>query len=58
MLYSLNPLVGIIDLFRWSVTGSALYVPSVIISAAVILFLLALGVWYFRRTEKTFADII
>ena len=58
LLYSLNPLVGIIDLFRWSVTGSPLYVPSVGISAAVILVLLALGVWYFRRTEKTFADII
>lgn len=58
LLYSLNPLVGIIDLFRWSVTGSPLYFPSVIISAAVILLLLALGVWYFRRTEKTFADII
>jgi lipopolysaccharide transport system permease protein len=58
LLYSLNPLVGIIDLFRWSVTGAPLYVPSVIMSAVMIFLLLALGVWYFRRTEKTFADII
>lgn len=58
LLYSLNPLVGIIDLFRWAVTGSPLYLPSLVISAVMILVFLALGVWYFRRTERTFADII
>jgi lipopolysaccharide transport system permease protein len=58
LLYSLNPLVGVIDLFRWAITGSAIYWPSVLISSVVIVLLLGVGVWYFRRTERTFADII
>jgi lipopolysaccharide transport system permease protein len=58
LLYSLNPLVGVIDLFRWAITGSTLYVPSLVISAVVIVLLLVIGIWYFRRTERTFADII
>jgi ABC-type polysaccharide/polyol phosphate export systems, permease component len=58
LLYSLNPLVGIIDAFRWAILGSPIYVPSAAISAAVIVVLLVLGIWYFRKTEKTFADII
>lgn len=58
LLYSLNPLVGVIDAFRWAITGSSLYMPSFIMSNVMIVVLLFLGVWYFRRTEKTFADII
>lgn len=58
LLYSLNPLVGVIDAFRWAITGSSLYMPSFIMSSVMIVVLLFLGVWYFRRTEKTFADII
>lgn len=60
LLYSLNPLVGLIDAFRWSIVGSSvpLYLPSVAISGAMIVLLLVGGIWYFRRTERTFADII
>jgi lipopolysaccharide transport system permease protein len=58
LIYSLNPLVGLIDAFRWAIIGSPVYVPSIMISAAMIVLLLALGVWYFRKTERTFADII
>jgi len=58
LVYSLNPLVGVIDAFRWAITGAPLYVPSLVISGVTILLMLVLGVWYFRRTERTFADII
>jgi lipopolysaccharide transport system permease protein len=60
ILYSLNPMVGIIDGFRWCLTGGHvdLYIPGFLISIAVSVGLLVLGVGYFRRTEKTFADHI
>jgi len=58
LIYSLNPLVGVIDGFRWAITGASVYAPSLVISAAAIIVMLVLGVWYFRRTERTFADII
>ncbi|MHB2169131.1 ABC transporter permease [Alsobacter sp. R-9] len=59
-LYSLNPMVGVIDGFRWCLLGgqSQLYVPGFAASLVVIGGLLALGIWYFRKTEKTFADLI
>lgn len=60
LLYSINPMVGVIDGFRWSICGrgAALYLPGFILSMAVTGFFLWLGIWYFRRTEKTFADVI
>ncbi len=58
LIYSLNPLVGVIDAFRWAITGTPIYVPSLVISAVSIVLMLLLGVWYFRKTERTFADII
>lgn len=58
LLYSLNPMVGIIDGFRWCILGDEMYWPGFFVSAAVILFFLWLGIWYFRRTEKSFADNI
>jgi lipopolysaccharide transport system permease protein len=59
-LYSLNPIVGVIDGFRWAVAGRAepLYWPGLATSAALTLFFLWLGVWYFRKMERTFADVI
>jgi lipopolysaccharide transport system permease protein len=59
-LYMLNPLVGVIDGFRWSILGRAFALdPQAVITAAVIaLGSLALGVWYFRRVERRFADVI
>lgn len=59
-VYVLNPLVGLIDGFRWCILGSATppapeaLAASAIITAAA----LVLGVWYFRRMERTFADVI
>jgi len=61
LLYSLNPMVGVIDGFRWALcrggTGD-FYMPGFILSLTVILGLLMIGIWYFRRTEKGFADVI
>jgi lipopolysaccharide transport system permease protein len=60
LLYSLNPMVGVIDGFRWCILGgeSPLYIPGFILSIAIILFFLFLGIYRFRKTEKTFADLI
>ncbi len=59
-LYSLNPMVGVIDGFRWAVIGdvSAFSIVSFAISIAICLVILALSIRYFRKTEKTFADLI
>lgn len=54
----LNPLVGIIDGFRWAIIGSPLDMTAVAVSVAATLSILALGVWYFRRVERSFADVI
>ena len=58
--YSLNPVVGAIDGFRWCVLGgqSSIYWPGFIVSLIIVLISLWLGIVYFRRTEKTFADLI
>jgi lipopolysaccharide transport system permease protein len=58
LLYSLNPLVGVIDAFRWSIIGTPVRASSIYISAGMIVLMLVLGIWYFRKTERTFADII
>jgi lipopolysaccharide transport system permease protein len=59
-LYSLNPMVGVIDGFRWCILGgqSDLYLPGVAASLAVAGFFLCFGVRRFRRAEKSFADLI
>jgi lipopolysaccharide transport system permease protein len=59
LLYSLNPMVGVIDGFRWAICrGTPIYLPGFFISIAVITLFLLVGIWYFRKTEKTFADVI
>ncbi|HZY26248.1 MAG TPA: ABC transporter permease, partial [Bacteroidales bacterium] len=60
LVYSLNPMVGVIDGFRWCILGgqSKIYVPGMILSIGFTFLLLFFGIWYFRRTERTFADII
>jgi lipopolysaccharide transport system permease protein len=60
LLYSLNPVVGVIDGFRWCLLGGAspLYLPGFLLSLGVIAFFLWLGIRYFRRTERTFADLL
>ncbi|MCF8246274.1 MAG: ABC transporter permease [Saprospiraceae bacterium] len=58
-LYSLNPMVGIIEGFRWCLLGeSSLQFGQLMVSLAVTFFILALGIRYFRKTEKYFADLI
>jgi lipopolysaccharide transport system permease protein len=60
LLYNLNPMVGVIDGFRWCILGtdSSLYMPGFGLSLIVASIVLWLGVRRFRRTEKTFADLI
>jgi lipopolysaccharide transport system permease protein len=60
LLYSLNPAVGVIDGFRWSLLrgASPLYWPGVFMSLATGLALFVSGLWYFRKMENTFADVI
>jgi len=59
-LYALNPMVGIIDGFRWSILAghTPLDLHAVKVSVAVTLAFLLVGVWYFRRMERSFADVI
>jgi lipopolysaccharide transport system permease protein len=59
-LYALNPLVGIIDGFRWSILGGTmpLDLQLVAVSAAATVIAVAVGVVYFRRVERRFADVI
>lgn len=60
LLYSLNPMVGVIDGFRWAIFGgsSPLHTPGFLLDWLVIGLFLWLGVRRFRRVEKTFADLI
>jgi len=60
LLYSINPMVGVIDGFRWALLGgkSAIYWPGFLLSIAVVAITLVTGIIYFRKTEKTFADVI
>lgn len=58
--YSLNPMVGVIDGFRWAILDgkTELYWPGFLLSLLLTLMLLIGGLWYFRKTEREFADII
>jgi lipopolysaccharide transport system permease protein len=58
-LYSLNPVVGIIDGFRWCILGgqSPIYLPGFLLSICVSLFFLWLGIRQFRKMERSFADL-
>jgi lipopolysaccharide transport system permease protein len=60
LLYSLNPMVGVIDGFRWCILGGAtvLYLPGLAMSLCVTAFFVWFGIHRFRKTEKSFADLI
>ncbi len=60
LLYSLNPMVGVIDGFRWCILGNdtSLYLPGFFLSMGLIIFLLIFGTSYFRKVERSFADVI
>ena len=58
-LYALNPMVGVVGGFRWALLGeAALDVPVLLVSTSVVLILLVSGLFYFRRMEDSFADVI
>ncbi len=60
LLYSLNPMVGVIDGFRWAILGGGaqLDLPGFILSLGLVSLLLISGIGYFRKMERTFADVI
>jgi lipopolysaccharide transport system permease protein len=60
LIYSINPIVGVIDGFRWCILGgeATIYWPSLLISLVVTVFFLWFGIRQFRKMEKTFADLI
>jgi lipopolysaccharide transport system permease protein len=58
-LYSLNPMVAVIDGFRWSLLGTTqLYVPGLVAGTATSIVLLVIAVYYFKQTERVFADVM
>jgi lipopolysaccharide transport system permease protein len=60
LLYSMNPVVGVIDGFRWCLLGgeAPIYWPGFALSLVVIIAFLWVGITIFRATEKTFADLV
>jgi lipopolysaccharide transport system permease protein len=61
LLYSINPMVGVIDGFRWAILGgdsNLFFQPGFWLSLTLVFLLFWSGIWYFRRMEKTFADVI
>ncbi|MDA8325157.1 MAG: ABC transporter permease [Nitrospiraceae bacterium] len=57
--YGINPMVGVVEGFRWALLGSKTALgPSVIVSASSAILVLVSGVFYFRHMEKTFADVV
>jgi lipopolysaccharide transport system permease protein len=60
LLYALNPMVGVIDGFRWAILGGdiQLHTGGFAISVLLAALLLVLGLWNFRRLERTFADVV
>lgn len=58
LLYSLNPMVGVIDGFRWCLLGDPMHWPSFLISIFIIIIFLFGGIYYFRKMERSFADNI
>jgi len=57
-LYSLNPMVGVVQGFRWALFGGMPPDMTLLVSAIAVLFLLISGLFFFRRMEKTFADVV
>lgn len=58
IVYGLNPLAGVIQGFRWALLGASPPDELLVVSIVIVLFLLVSGLFYFRRMERTFADVI
>jgi lipopolysaccharide transport system permease protein len=59
-VYSLNPMVGVIEGFRWAILGGEFVIPwpGFLLSLVLVGLLLAGGLWYFRRTEQRLVDVL
>jgi len=58
-VYALNPMVGVVDGFRWALLGTVAWPgPTVFVSMGAVAVLLVSGLFYFRRMERTFADVV
>jgi len=58
-LYGINPMAGVVEGFRWALLGTQMTVgPMILVSAVAAVILLVSGAFYFRRMEKTFADVV
>jgi lipopolysaccharide transport system permease protein len=58
-IYGINPMVGVVEGFRWALLGTGQAPgPIIIVSSLAALILLLSGAFYFRRMEKTFADVV
>ncbi|HHX08256.1 MAG TPA: ABC transporter permease [Chloroflexi bacterium] len=57
-IYSLNPMVGVVQGFRWALFGGAPPDMTLLVSAVAVIVLLVSGLFFFRRMEKTFADVV
>ncbi len=58
-IYALNPMVGVIEGFRWALLGKAApALMPIAVSSTIVIGLLVSGLYYFRRMERTFADVI
>lgn len=60
LLFSINPMVGVIDGFRWAIIGGEhdLNIHGLLISVVFVAIVCYSGIWFFRKTERTFADVI
>ncbi|MCG8462701.1 MAG: ABC transporter permease, partial [Holophagales bacterium] len=59
LVYSLNPMVGVVEGFRWALLGAETAPgPMLLVSTAAALLLLVSGAYYFKRMERTFADLV
>lgn len=57
-VYGLNPMVGVVEGFRWALLNTSPPGPMIGLSALVTILMVVLGAFYFRRMEKTFADLV
>jgi lipopolysaccharide transport system permease protein len=58
IIYGLNPLAGVIQGFRWALVGGSAPDELIVVSVVMVLLLLVSGLYYFRRMERTFADVV
>jgi lipopolysaccharide transport system permease protein len=58
MIYGLNPMAGVIEGFRWALLGTSPPSSLILVSVAMVIALLVSGAFYFRRMERTFADVV